>query len=90
MPRRASIDPPVPFHVQIPASLKGWIDTHLWSEVDGRVPHGGHRGFFIELIVEYRASQAFDLSPYGAPPGYSVRGRPEVLEKLKELLEKVK
>lgn len=53
MPKPPNVIRPYRLNINIPEDLKVKIDLHLWSEVEGRVPHGAHRAFFIQLANEY-------------------------------------
>ena len=86
MPRKRAIDPPTAFHVMIPESDKGWIDAHLWSDLDGRVPHGAHRAWLLARLEEYRDWESLQLTPFGFPSGYFIRAPREVVQALKERL----
>lgn len=87
MPRRAAIDRPAFLQLSLPESIRGWLDAHLWSEVEGRVPYGAHSRFIQERIYEYQTWRVLDLSPYGFPQGMFVKGPEEVIRRLASRLE---
>lgn len=87
--RRPLVEPTVATNLHLPESLRTRLELELFSELEGRVPHGAYQRFFSERLVEHFSSKALDLSPYlGTDPGVAViRGKPEVLEALKNHLE---
>lgn len=92
MPRRPEIDKPVPLYLMLPTSWRARLDLHLFSELEGRVPHGAYRNFFVARLIEFFATKELDLAPYipGVLPGsMTVRGTPEAIEKLKRRLSLV-
>lgn len=89
MPRRPAIDSPTRLNIGLPESERAWLDAHLWSEVDSRVPAGAYRNWILERIREFRSWRTLDLTPFGFPSGMLVRGPEEVLRRLAErLIEK--
>jgi hypothetical protein len=86
MPRRPAIDPPTRLELQLPESERAWLDLHLWSEVENRVPFGAHRAWFLARLQEYRAWLVLDLAPHGFPPGMYVKGPEEVIRRLEARL----
>lgn len=87
--RRPSVERSVATNLHLSESLRTRLDIELFSEVEGRVPHGAYQRFFTERLVEYFASKRLDLAPYlGTEPGAAViRATPETLASLKQLLE---
>ncbi len=49
--------PPTRLEVYIPADIRARMDLHLYSSVEGRVPHGAYKKFLCELIREFFAKQ---------------------------------
>ena len=87
MPRRPAIDSPTTLRLGLPESEKAWLDLHLWSEVEGRVPVGAYRAWFLARLHEFRSWRVLDLSPYGFPAGMTVHGHEEALRWLRNRLE---
>ena len=89
MSRPRNLDPPVVMEVSLPLTLRTKLDLLLFSEAEGKVPFGAYRDFFSLKIRETLSSESFDLGPVlGEMPGYYIiSGRPEVIRKLKSLLE---
>lgn len=87
--RRPLIERTIATNLHLPETLRTRLDLELFSEVEGRVPHGAYQRFFSERLVEYFSSKRLDLAPYlGTEPGSAViRGTPEVLDHLKLHLE---
>lgn len=53
MPRKPDIDRPTDLHLMLPESIRAKLDLLLFSEVEGRVPHGSYQRFIIERIKEF-------------------------------------
>lgn len=62
--------------------LRTRLDLLLFSELEGRVPHGGYTNFFSNLLREHLEWKQLELAPYGFPPGYFIKGPKEMVEKL--------
>lgn len=88
MPRKPDVDPPVALEVSLPTTVRARLDLHLFSDLEGRVPVGAYKRFFMERISEFFGTRALDLHPYGFPQGTVVRGLPEVIEQLQERLRR--
>lgn len=52
MSKPARIDTPTRLVVYIPASVHTRLDLLLWSELEGRVPHGARSAFVEKLVRE--------------------------------------
>lgn len=50
MPRPLKIDRPQQVHVHLPQSVYSLLRTRLYSEVEGRVPHGEFSRYITDLI----------------------------------------
>lgn len=90
MPRKPNVVPSYELTLCIPEDLFAKLSLELWSEAEGRVPHGAFKRFFEELLREHFLHSRLDLSAFipGLPPGvHFISGRKEVLEILaKEVL----
>lgn len=75
MPRRPNLDRPTSLATSIPESLRGRLDLHLFSEVEGRVPHGAYQELILRLLREF-----FDWRTFEVAPGLFVKGPPEAIE----------
>jgi hypothetical protein len=53
MARTAKIDRPRPTEIQLPASIRAKIDSELYSEIEGRVPHGALSELFVGLAADW-------------------------------------
>lgn len=68
MPRPARTDRPVSKHLHLPESLAGKVELLLFSELEGKVPHGAWQAFICRLIEEHfqrqeRVRQALERMP---------------------------
>lgn len=89
MARRPNPVPSEQLNVALPLDVHTRLSAHLYSELEGRVPHGAYSRFLVELIRERFAAEFLDLAPYlpDAPPGvFVVSGTPESIKLLKEKL----
>lgn len=87
MSRRKHLDPPVEICLSIPESLRAWLEVHLWSDVDGRVPAGAYTRFLQARIEEYQTWKDLDLHPLGFPQGFFIRGPEEMVKELEAKLK---
>lgn len=53
MPRRPNIEPSVELCLCLPLSERGRLDTHLFSQAEGRVPRGAYQNLFRMLLRDY-------------------------------------
>jgi hypothetical protein len=53
MPRPLKTDRPVRFEVYLPESLYAKVKLELFSEVEGRVPHGRTSELYTELTTRW-------------------------------------
>lgn len=90
--KRPNAIPSQPLNVALPLPLYTKLGAHLYSELEGRVPHGGFSRFMIDLLQGYFANQSLDLAPFaGTTPGACiVQGAPETIKLLQTLLENSK
>lgn len=54
MPRPPNIIRPVHLKTSFPEDLRAWLDIHLWSEVECRVPHGAYQRLIVRLLRKYK------------------------------------
>jgi len=86
--KRPNIIPSQQLNVALPLPLYMQLSAHLYSELEGRVPHGAYSRFLIELLRARFSEGALDLAPWlGSPAGaFVVSGPAETLMALKEKL----
>jgi hypothetical protein len=82
MPRPANIIRPVKLTTTFPEDVMTRLELHLFSDVEGRVPHGAYQQFLCDRIREFFDSRAYDTG-HGV-----VRGTAEAIEFVKLSLEK--
>lgn len=85
MPRPKSLRPSSPLEVALDETLRAKLDLHLWSTVEGRVPHGAYRKFFNSLLTQTFDHQSLDLAPYlqSLPGEAIVRAPAATIERLR-------
>lgn len=86
--RKLSI-PTRQFHIQLPEEEASRLELHLWSEAEQRIPYASRQRFIVERIREYFGRKGLDLGVYfqDLPPGSTVYGPPEYVERLQLALE---
>ncbi len=89
MSKRANVIPSQQLNVALPLPLYTQLSAHLYSELEGRVPHGAYSRFLIDLIRGYFQDNRLDLAAFvGSTPGaFIIQGSPESVGSLKQLLE---
>ena len=87
MPKAKATEPNHLLKAWISAELKGRLYLQLHSEIEGRIPHGKISEFIEERLREFFSWRVLDLSVFGLPPGYFVKGPPEMLAELTKRLE---
>lgn len=90
MSRRPSIIPSQLLNLALPLPVHVQLSAHLYSPLEGRVPHGAYSRFLSDLIRDYFSSHTLDLAPYtqATPGSWLVRGSPEAVAALSALLTK--
>ena len=53
MPRRPNITRGIRLELQIPEDLRVKLDLHLWSALEGRVPHSAYTKLIVQLLNDY-------------------------------------
>lgn len=87
MPKPKNTSPPTRLDLQIPEDLRARLDLMLYSELEGRIPHGEYTRFFCARLREHFEWVRLDLEAFGLPPGYFITGPREMVDKLKSTLE---
>lgn len=90
MARRPNPIPSQQLNVALPTPVFVQLGAFLYSDLEGRVPHGAYSRFVTERVREYFTSQHIDLAPYlGTDPGaFILSGSPEAVAALTKLLTK--
>ena len=60
MPRPRNVIPTAALCLMLPEDLRGWLDLHLFSDVEGRVPQGAYQSFFVRKIREEMEHRRLD------------------------------
>lgn len=53
MGRAKKVDRPIPVKAYIPLSIHSKVEIELYSEVEGKVPHGGWSSLVTELMANW-------------------------------------
>jgi hypothetical protein len=64
--------------ITLPEDVRARLDLHLYSELEGRVPHGEYQKFFVARILEFLDHERLDLAPFliGCQPGTTIISGP--------------
>lgn len=81
--------PKIPLRLWLESDLRVRLDLMLFSDLEGRVPHGDYTRFFGRLLREYLDWEQLDMTAYGFPAGYFVKGPKEMVQKMRERLEAI-
>lgn len=87
MSRRPSPIPLEHIHITVPAHEKQRVELMLFSTAEQRVPYGAWQSFILERIREFFDYATLDLTPYGYPAGFFVRGPKGMIEVVRQRLE---
>ena len=89
MSKRPNTIPSQQLNVALPLPLYTQLSARLYSELEGRVPHGAYSRFMVDLLRGDFADEVLDLAPFvGSIPGaFIIQGSPEAIKALKQLLE---
>lgn len=60
MSRPPNIHRPVKLTTTIPEDIRGQLDLHLWSDVEGRIPQGAYQTFLCDRIREFFSHKRLD------------------------------
>lgn len=87
--KRPNAIPSQPLNVALPLPLYTQLGAHLYSDLEGRVPHGAYSRFMINLLQSHFSQRQLDLAPFAgtAPGGAVIQGSPEAITLLQRLLE---
>lgn len=55
MPKPPNIIRPARLELALPEDERAWVEMHLWSDSEARVPHGAYSRFFQKLLHFYIA-----------------------------------
>lgn len=89
MPRAKPVSPNVLLKAWITPELLTRLQLHLFSQVEGKIPHGKISEFVSDRLREFFGWKQLDLSPYGLPGGYFVKAPAAMIDELKRKLEAV-
>lgn len=81
--------PSVKLDSYISGDLHERLKAYLWSELEGRIPHGKLHEFLNARIREFFDHQHLDLAPYFGQPSetFVISGTPEAIALIKDRLE---
>ena len=93
MGRPRNTIPTVGVKVWLPAALHSRTELFLFSEAEGKVPHGAWQKFLSERLTDFFRHTSLDLATVAPaamqipPSTFYVRGSAEALELLKGILK---
>ena len=74
-------------HASIKTSILDRLDFRLYSEAEGRIPHGAYQELLEEVLSRHLEETRLDLAAFGFPPGFYVSGPKEMIQSLTERLQ---
>jgi len=82
MSRQPNVIPSIKLTLRLPQPEWTAVSTHVYSDLEQRIPPGSYQEFFVARIREFFTSKTLDLAPFaGTPPGaFTVRGSREAIE----------
>ena len=88
MARTPNLIPSQQLNVALPLPLYTQLTGELYSELEGRVPHGAYSRFLIDLLRMHFMRKQLDLAPWlnTAPGAFVVGGAGEAIEQLQRRL----
>jgi len=88
MARRPNLIPTQQLNVALPLPIYTQLTAQLYSELEGRVPHGAYSRFLVDLLRREFSGKCLDLAPWaGSTPGaFVVQGSPETVRALEACL----
>ena len=89
MAKTPNIIPSKQLNVALPLPLFVRLSAHLYSDLEGRVPHGAYSRCLIDLLQMHFAERSLDLAAYtgSAPGSLQVTGTVEAIAALTKVLE---
>jgi len=54
VPRPANIIRSTKLNLCLPEDIRAWLDIHLWSDAELRVPLGSYQRLILSLLRKYR------------------------------------
>jgi hypothetical protein len=89
MARRPNLIPTQQLNLALPLPVFTQLTAHLYSDLEGRVPHAAYSRFLTDLIRGYFVHKQLDLAPWtsAAPGSFMVEGSPEAISALEVLLQ---
>ena len=87
MARPKAAVPKALLKAKISQELRAKIDLELFSDLEGRVPLGKYSELVETLLKQHLEWGTLQLSVYGLPDGYYVRGPRAMLDELRRRLE---
>jgi len=85
MAKHPNLIPSQQLNVALPLPVYTQLTAHLYSPLEGRVPHGAYSRFLTDLLREQFAGKSLDLAPWvvGVPGAFVVHGTAEAIRELK-------
>jgi hypothetical protein len=74
MSGRALVTRPTKLTMHLPEDIRGRIDLHLFSEVEGCIPKGAYQRFFLMLIKDFFDRRDASVLARNSEPNPSTKG----------------
>ena len=86
--RRPDIIRPVKLTTYFPEDVRTKLDLYLYSELEGRIPKGAYQQFLMDRIRDFFDTVSLDVGVFADKPSAIVRGSPETIQLLEQLLRR--
>lgn len=83
--KRGDVTPMTQLELAIPQTWRAKLDLFLYSELEGRIPKGAYKAFFLARLAEFFTWRRLDLTPWGIAG--QISGPPDIIAILERRLE---
>lgn len=89
MPKPKNAIPSIQLNVALPLDVHTQLSAYLYSDLEGRVPHGAYSRFLVELLRGHFAGASLDMAPFldSAPGAFVLQGTPEAIFATRQLIK---
>jgi len=88
MAKHPNLIPSQQLNVALPLPVYTQLSAYLYSELEGRIPHGAYSRHLTDLLRAQFAGKSLDLAPWvgSAPGAFVVNGTAEAIQQLELVL----
>jgi hypothetical protein len=84
MAKHPNLIPSQQLNVALPLPVYTQLSAHLYSELEGRIPHGAYSRHLTDMLRNQFSGKSLDLAPWvgSAPGAFVVQGSAEAIREL--------